>query len=97
MKKLIGSYIELPKSLQRQGLINIKNNDNYCFIWPYIRYINPQDKNPNRIKLSDKELFKEIDEKLKDFKIPLEINKNKILKIEDILKVNISILTSDKK
>ena len=45
----MGSYIELPKSLQRQGLINIKNEDNYCFIWSYIRYINPLNKNPNRI------------------------------------------------
>ena len=76
MKKYTGSYIELPKSLQRQGLINIRNNDNYCFIWCYIRHINPQDKNPNRMKLSDKALFKEIYEKLKDFKFPLEINKN---------------------
>ena len=33
-----------PKSLQRQGLINIKNKDNYCFIWSYIRYINPRVK-----------------------------------------------------
>ena len=97
MKKCIGSYIELPKSLQRQGLINIKKNDNYCFIWSYIRYINPQNKNPNRIKLSDKELFKEIHEKLKDFKFPLEINKNKIKNIEDILKMNITILKSVEK
>ena len=78
LKKYIGRYIELPKSLQRQGLINIKSNYNYCFIWSYIRYINPQNKNQNRIKLSDKELFKEVYEKLKDFKFPLEINKNKI-------------------
>ena len=83
--------------MQRQGLINIKNKDNCCFIWSYIRYINPRDKNPNRIKLSDKELFKEIHEKLKDFQFPLEINKNKIKKIVDILKVNITILTSDEK
>ena len=75
IKKYVGNYIELPKSLQRQGLTNIKNNDNYCFIRSYIRYINPQDKNPNRIKLSDKELFKEIHEKLKDLQFPLEINK----------------------
>ena len=74
LKKYIGSYIELPKSLPRQGLLNIKNNDNYCFIWLYIRYINPQDKNSNRIKLSDKELFNEVYEKLKDFHFPLEIN-----------------------
>ena len=49
LKKHVGSYIELPKKLQRQGLINIKNDDNYCFIWSYIRYLNPQEKNPNRI------------------------------------------------
>ena len=44
LKKQMGSYIELPISLQRQGLINIKNIDNYCFIWSYIRYINPLNK-----------------------------------------------------
>ena len=49
LKKHMGSYIELPKSLQRQGLINIKNIGEYCFIWSYIRYINPLNKNPNRI------------------------------------------------
>ena len=49
LKKHVGSYVELPKKLQRQGLINIKNTDDYCFIWSYIRYINPQQKNPNRI------------------------------------------------
>ena len=78
----MGSYIELPKSLQRQGLINIKNNDNICFIWSYIRYINPQNKNPNRIKLTDKEFFKEIHEKLKDFQFSLEINKIKFKKLK---------------
>ena len=54
LKKHIGSYIELPKKLQRQGLINIKNDDNYCFIWSYISYINLQYENPNRIRLTDK-------------------------------------------
>ena len=90
----MGSYIELPKSLQRQGLINIKNTDNYCFIWSYIRYINPLSKNPNRITRSDKELFNNIYEKLKYFEFPLKIKKN-IEKIEDILKINICILSSD--
>ena len=97
LKRHVGSYIELPISLQRQGLINIKNNDNYCFIWSYIRYINPQNKNPNRIKLTDKKLFNEIKQKLINFKFPLEINKTNIKKIEDILKINICILTADEK
>ena len=96
LKKHMGSYIELPKSLQRQGLINIKNIDNYCFIWSYIRYINPLNENPNRITKSDKELFNNIYEKLKYSEFPLKINKNNIEKIEDILKINICILSSDK-
>ena len=78
-------------------MINIKNKDNYCFIWSYIRYLNPQLKDPNRIKLTDKKLFNEIYKKLIKFKFPLEINKTNIKKIEDILKINICILTADDK
>ena len=95
LKKHMGSYIELPKSLQRQGLINIKNIDNYCFIWSYIRYINPLNKNPNQIT-KDKRLFNNIYEKFKKITIPLKINKNNTEKIEDILKINICILSTDK-
>ena len=97
LKKHVGSYILLPKSLQRQGLINIKNKDDHCFIWSYIRYLNPQLKDPNRTKLTDKKLFNEIKQKLINFKFPLEVNKNNIKKIEDILKINICILTADEK
>ena len=97
LKKHMGSYIELPKSLQRQGLINIKNTDNYCFIWSYIRYINPLNKNPNRLTKNDKELFNNIYEKLKFFEFPLKITKNNIKKIENILEINICILTADEK
>ena len=95
LKKHTGSYIELPKSLSRQGLINIKNNDDYCFIWFYIRYLNPQEKNQNKTKLTDKKLFDEIYQKLKNFKLPLEVNKTNIKKIEDVLKINFCILTAD--
>ena len=93
----MGSYIELPKSLQRQGLINIKNTDNYCFIWSYIRFINPLNKNPNRLTKRDKELFNNIYEKLKFFEFPLKITKTNIIKIENILEINICILTADGK
>ena len=95
LKKHMGSYIELPKKLQRQGLINIKNEDNYCFIWSYIRHINPLNKNPNRITKKDKDLFNNIYEKLKYFEFPLKINKNNIKKIENILEINICILSAN--
>ena len=85
LKKHVGTCIKLPEKLQKRSLINIRNKDEYCFMWSYIRHINPQEKNPNRIKLIDKKLFTEIYEKLKNFKFPLEINKTSIKKIEDIL------------
>ena len=46
------SYIELPKELRHsaKGLINMKNKDNECFRWCHIRHLNPQDKDPQRIK-----------------------------------------------
>ena len=91
----MGSYIELPKSLHRQRLINIKNTDNYCFIWLYIRSINPLNKNPNRLTKKDKELFNNIYDQLKYFRFPLKINENNIEKIESILEINICILSAD--
>lgn len=37
-------YIKLPPELQKsaKGLINLKNDDNECFRWCRIRYLNPQ-------------------------------------------------------
>ncbi|XP_068713295.1 uncharacterized protein [Montipora foliosa] len=50
------SYIKLPTELRSaKGLINIKNSDNECFRWCHIRHLNPQDKDPQRIKKSDKQ------------------------------------------
>ena len=50
------SYIELPQELQNsaKGLINMKNKDNECFRWCHIRHLNPQEKDPQRIKKVDK-------------------------------------------
>ena len=37
------SYIELPVRLRSpmKGWVNIKNNDNKCFLWCDIRHLNP--------------------------------------------------------
>ena len=57
------SYIKLPPELRnnKKGLINMKNEDNECFRWCHIRHLNPQDKNPQRIKKSDKAYVKNLD------------------------------------
>ena len=40
----------------RKELINIKNNDQKCFLWCHVRHINPSKEHPGRIKKIDKRL-----------------------------------------
>lgn len=50
-KPLSGSsYIPLPaKIMRKKAIINMKNEDNECFKWSVARWMNPVDKNPERI------------------------------------------------
>ena len=62
-RPLVGSsYIDLPIELKhpKKGLINIKNNDVKCFLWCYVRHINPLKEHPERIKTNDKKLLKNL-------------------------------------
>ena len=48
------SYIDLPKELKnKKAIINMKNEDNKCFLWCVLRALNPKDDHPERI---DKDL-----------------------------------------
>ena len=40
----------------REGLINLKNDDNRCFLWCHVRYKNPLQRNPQRVTLKDREI-----------------------------------------
>ena len=58
------SYIKLPKQLNhpRKGLINIQiTNDNQCFKWCLVRYLNPTDYNPRKITRVDKDFAKRLE------------------------------------
>ena len=68
------SYIELPKELDhpRKGLINIQNaDDNECFKWCLVRYLNPVDHNSKIITQADKDFAKRLD--FKDIKFLFKI------------------------
>ena len=57
-RPLVGSYyIDLPIELKhpRKGLINIKNNDQKCFLWCHVRHINPAKDHPGRITRIDRD------------------------------------------
>ena len=60
---LIGStYIELPNGLKSpmKDLINIKNNDNKCFLWCHIRHLNLVKRHPERITKEYKNMINDL-------------------------------------
>ena len=67
------SYSKLPKELDHpgKGLINIQNtDDNECFRWCLVKYLNPADHHPTRITKADKDFAKKPD--FKDIKFPVK-------------------------
>ena len=89
------SYIQLPSELRngKKGLINLKNMDNECFRWCHIRHLNPQDKDPQRIKKTDKQYI----EKLDYSGIEFPVNVKQFNKIEKQNKINISVFGYEEK
>ena len=83
------SYIQLPTELRNsaKGLINLKNEDIECFRWCHIRYLNPQGKDPQRIKKSDKEYI----ENLNYSGIEFPVATKQYNKIEKQNKININV------
>ena len=56
-------YTKLPRALDhpRRRLINIQNiDDNECFKWSKVRYLNPADHHQARIKKAEKDFAKKI-------------------------------------
>ena len=56
---LLGSsFIELPKESNnpKKGPINIRNNDNKCFLWCHVRHLNLINDHLTRIKKEDKKI-----------------------------------------
>ena len=59
--------IELSNS--RKGLINIKNNDQKCFLWCHVRHINPIEKHLGRIKKTDRRIASNFNYEGTDFPV----------------------------
>ena len=89
------SYIKLPQELRhhRKGLINMKNDDNECFRWCHIRYLNPQDVHPERIKKIDKEYINQLDYS----EIEFPVTTKKYNKIEKQNEININVFGYENK
>ena len=69
---LIGStYIELPDKLKNsmKALINIKNNDNKCFLWCHIRHLNLVKPHPFRITKEEKKMINDLNNEGLEFPV----------------------------
>ena len=78
---LIGSsYIKLPAELRnlKKGLINIKNNDQKCFLWCHVRHVNSLKIHLGRITQKDKELVNDLNYEGIEF----PVSEKKVNKIE---------------
>ena len=73
------SYINLSKELEnpQKELANIQNiDDNECFLWYLVRYLNPVDYQSARIAKADKDFANRLD--FKDIKFPVKVRKLEI-------------------
>ena len=66
------SYMELPTYLKnKKAIINMKNQDNKCFLWSVLRALNPIEKNEERV---DKDLISKQDTlNMKGIKYPVSL------------------------
>jgi hypothetical protein len=68
------SYIPLPQTLaKKKAIINIKNDDDKCFLWSILAKLHPADKDPQRVS-KYKEWENEFDEPLKGIKFPVKLS-----------------------
>ena len=83
------SYIPLPKELENsaKGIINIKNNDDECFRWCHIRYLNPQKKDPQRVKECDKKYVKDLD--YSGIEFPVSVKQYNKIEKQNSINVNV--------
>ena len=87
--------MKLPCELNNSmtGLINIKNNDNKCFLWFHIRHLNLVEKHPQRITRKDRELVNKLDYEGINF----PVSKKNYCRIEMQDKICINVFCYDNK
>ena len=91
------NFEKIPKMFYKSKIILvIKNNDEKCFIYCYIRkFLNNIDKNhSNRVSSKDKEIAKKLEEEL-NFNFD-NVKVKDLNKIEDLLETNIYVYTCNR-
>ena len=90
------NFEKIPKIFYNSKVISvIKNKDQKCFIYNYIRkYLNPVNNHKDRISVKDKEICKKLEDEL-NFNFD-NVKIKDLNKIENLLETNIYVYTCDK-
>ena len=90
------NFEKIPKIFYNSKVISIiKNKDQKCFIYNYIRkYLNLVDNHKDRVSLKDKEIVKKLEEEL-NFNFD-DVKIKDLSKIENLLETNIYVYTCNK-
>ncbi|CAB3984674.1 Gastrula zinc finger, partial [Paramuricea clavata] len=67
------SYMKLPADIinPKCGLINMKNNDNKCFMWSHVRHVRPKARRATTITRQDMEFAENLDYEGIDFPVKI--------------------------
>ena len=71
-KPLAGSsYMELPEDISNsmRGLINMKNDDDMCFVWSHVRHLRPKARRATTITQKDRDFELTLDYKGIEFPV----------------------------
>ena len=87
------SWIELPPEYKNsKSILNIENNDQYCFIWSILAHLHPAKNNSNKI-YNYKPFFHNLN--LKDLDFPMSINQIPKFEKQNGLNINVFELEED--
>ena len=71
----------------RKGLINIKINDQKCFLWCHVRHINPVKDHPGRIKKTDREIVYDLN--YDGIKFPVQEKDFSKIEVQNNISINV--------
>ncbi|XP_046737970.1 uncharacterized protein LOC124406578 [Diprion similis] len=86
----LNTYTLLPKHISdKKAVVNIRNNDSYCFLWSVTAALRPaENKNPN--KISSYPHFSEV-LRYDSINFPMSLHKNAISKFEKLNGLSINV------
>ncbi|KAJ8933581.1 hypothetical protein NQ318_015968 [Aromia moschata] len=89
----LSTYTEMPQFIKnKMCVINVKNDDEYCFLWAIVSALHPASKHPERISS-----YPDIRDVLKFEGIEFPIKLKDILKFERLNSISVNVYTINKK